>query len=134
MGAGGLRNLPTAAHADLRQLFFHLELSFGAPPVSLTGLLQPVDWVRPASPGGFPDRHVDNDDGDTILRHSRALGLSRAASATLLRSYPPSCGLGGMRSLPPYKIGGGDGGNTSRGPRLASSWLPPLRGAGLRAR
>eukprot|EP00959_Pyramimonas_sp_CCMP1952_P312967 6550984-Pyramimonas_sp.AAC.1 len=32
MKAGDLRNLPTAAHADLRQLFSHLELTFGGPP------------------------------------------------------------------------------------------------------
>eukprot|EP00959_Pyramimonas_sp_CCMP1952_P374202 7836650-Pyramimonas_sp.AAC.1 len=50
MKAADLRNLPTAAHAELRQLYAHLELSFGVPPVSLCGLLQPIDWIRPACP------------------------------------------------------------------------------------
>eukprot|EP00959_Pyramimonas_sp_CCMP1952_P083208 1738927-Pyramimonas_sp.AAC.1 len=70
MRATDLKNLPTAAHADLRQLCSHLELTFLVPPVNpvnLTGLLQPIDWVRPACPGGFPDRHVDNDVGDTSV-------------------------------------------------------------------
>eukprot|EP00959_Pyramimonas_sp_CCMP1952_P436839 9146697-Pyramimonas_sp.AAC.1 len=67
MRAADLRSLPTAAHADLRQRCAYLELTFGVPPVNLTGLLQPIDWVRPACPGGFPDWQLDNDDGDTSV-------------------------------------------------------------------
>eukprot|EP00959_Pyramimonas_sp_CCMP1952_P188857 3950088-Pyramimonas_sp.AAC.1 len=67
MRAADLRKDPTAAHAEFLQLYAHLELTFGAPPVNLSGLLQPADWVRPACPSGFPDWHLDNDDGDTSL-------------------------------------------------------------------
>eukprot|EP00959_Pyramimonas_sp_CCMP1952_P278992 5833136-Pyramimonas_sp.AAC.1 len=62
MKAADLRSLPTAAHVELRQLYAHLEPSFGVPPVNLNGLIQPAGWIRPARPGGFPDQRPDNDD------------------------------------------------------------------------
>eukprot|EP00959_Pyramimonas_sp_CCMP1952_P131952 2758987-Pyramimonas_sp.AAC.1 len=55
--AGDLRLLPSEAHAELRTLYSFLERTFGLPDVDLTGLLQPADWVRPATPGQFPASH-----------------------------------------------------------------------------